>query len=121
MGLLSGGGAALLHSVFTPLYLNGIIYSRETVYDDDGDMTIIETDWECRLQVDSMDERMRTEEGAASEDRRIIVLSNSTNAVINSDCEIMALEGPYANARFQVASVNSDPCGAYRECRGRRA
>jgi hypothetical protein len=121
MGLLSGGGAALLDSIFAPLYLNGVIYKQEIVQDDGGDTVILYVEYDAKVQVDSMDERMRSEEGAASEDRRIIVLANSTNAIVDTDCEIAALEGPYANARFQVASVNSDPCGAYRECRGRRA
>jgi hypothetical protein len=121
MGLLSGGGAALLDSIFAPLYLNGVIYKQEIVQDDGGDTVTLYAEYDAKVQVDSMDERMRSEEGAASENRRIIVLANSTAAVIDTDCEVMALEGPYANARFQVASVNSDPCGSYRECRGRRA
>lgn len=122
MGLLSGDGAALLHSIFSPLYLEGVIITRETIYEEGGDTTIIEMEWDCRLQVDAMNEAMRGESGAADTDRRIIILRNSTEApAVNTDCEVAALEGPYAGQRYQVATIDADPCGSYWSCRGRRS
>lgn len=121
MGLLSGGGASILQSVFAPIYLNGRIFQTETVFDAYGEITTTYAEFDAKMQVDSMTEAMRQQEGASEQDRRIIVLSNSTSADINTDAEVICDEGPYAGIRFQVATINRDPCGAYHELRGRRA
>ncbi len=121
MGLLSGDGATLLNSVFSPLYLNGRIFKTQIVYDAYGELTKTFAEYDAKVQVDSMTESMRGQEGAADDDRRILVLTQSTSAPMDSDCEIICDEGPYQGVMFRVATVSSDPLGSYWEIRGRRA
>jgi len=121
MGLLSGGGATVLGGIFSSLYLDATVYKQEAVYADDGDVTITYAEYDALAQVDAMTEAMRSEQGASDQDRRIIILSTSTAAPVDSDCEITVNAGPYAGVRFQVASIDRDPCGSYFSCRGRRS
>jgi hypothetical protein len=121
MGLLSGDGAALLGSIFSGIYLPGRVFKIETVYDNYGEIVTTETEWDCRLMVDAMTEAMRRETGSREQDRRIIILSTSTTAPIDTDCEVICDQGPYSGVRFQVASIDRDPCGAYWQIRGSRA
>lgn len=121
MGLLSGDGAALFNAIFAPLYLDAVIYKEERIDGSDGDFTITYAEFDAKAQVDAMTEAMRAESGAADSDRRIIILANSTAAPVDSDCEITVNQGPYAGVKFQVASIDRDPCAAYFSCRGRRA
>lgn len=121
MGILSGDGQALLGSIFSAIYLSGRVYAQENVYDAYGDLQILETEYDCRLMVDAMTEAMRQQAGASEQDRRILVLTTSTSAPMNTDCEIEALEGAYAGTRFQIASIATDPCFSYWELRGKRA
>ena len=121
MGLLSGDGAAIFNTIFAPLYLDAVIYKQEAVYGSDGDLTVTYAEYDAKAQVDAMTEAMREESGAADSDRRILILANSTAAPVDSDCEITVNQGPYAGVKFQVASIDRDPVGAYFQCRGRRA
>ena len=121
MGLLSGDGAAVFGRVFSGLYLDATVYKQEIVQDDGGDTTVTYAEYDALAQVDAMTESMRQEQGASEQDRRIIILSTSTNAPVDSDCEITVNAGPYAGVRFQVASIDRDPCGSYFSCRGRRS
>jgi len=121
MGLLAGDGAGVFNSIFTAFYLDATVYMRESFYDDGGDLVIVEMEYDAKAQVDSLTDVMRKEEGASSQDRRIIILSGSTSADINTDSEIIVNAGPYSGVRFQIASIDRDPCGAYWSCRGRRA
>jgi hypothetical protein len=121
MGLLSGGAATLLGRIFSKIYLPARVYSAVTVYDDHGEPTTSTTPRDCLAQVDAMTERQRAQEGAAEQDRRILVLSESLTGDIDTDCEIEVLEGPYAGQRYTVADVGRDTVGAYYELRGRRA
>lgn len=120
MGILNGGGAALLQSVFAKHYQPATIYAIENVYDDYGELSSIETEYECVAQVDEMTEAMRRESGASEQDRRIIVLTN-TSAPLNTDCEFTTTQPGYEGVRFMIASVASDPCFSHWILRGRRA
>lgn len=121
MGLLSGGGQAVLGSIFSTIYIPGKIYVQENIYDQWGELQTIEAEFDCKLQVDALTEAMRQQSGAAETDQRILVLTTSTSAPISTDVEVEPLAGGYANIRYQVASVASDPCFSYWELRGRRA
>jgi len=121
MGILSGDGATLFGSIFSGIYLSGRVYKQEPVYDAYGELVVTEAEYDAKLQVDAMTEAMRREAGSSEQDRRIIILSTSTNAPIDTDCEILCDEGPYSGVRFQVASIDRDPCGAYWQIRGVRA
>ncbi len=121
MGLLNGGGAAILGSIFSGIYLPAKVYAETSVYDAHGELTTSETIRDCKAQVDVMTEAMRAQEGAADGDRRILVLSTSLAGDLDSDSEVEVLEGPYAGARYLVSNIDRDPCGSYWNCRGRRA
>jgi hypothetical protein len=117
MSLLDGGGAALLSSIFAPLYLPGSIINVTTVYDEVGEPTLTETTSDARVQVDAMTESMRAQEGASDEDRRIIVLAP---AILDTDAIIAVNGGPYAGSRWLVMAIDRDPVAAYTQCRARR-
>lgn len=121
MGLLNGGGAAILGGIFSGIYLPAKVYAETSVYDDYGELTTIETVRDCKAQVDVMTEAMRAQEGAADGDRRILILSTSLSGNLDSDSEVEVLEGPYAGSRYLVSNITRDPCGAYHEARGRKA
>lgn len=116
MGLLDGGGAALLSRIFSPLYLPGTVYSEFTVYDRYGEPSTVTNATPCRIQIDAMTEAMRAAEGASDSDRRAIVLG----AAVDTDCKLSAETGPYGGSRWLVMSVERDPCGSYWQCRVRR-
>lgn len=121
MGLLNGGGADFLGSVFSGLYLSATLYKQQNVYDAYGELTVSEVSYPCRAQVDNQTEAMRQAEGASETDRRILVLSKGLAVAVDTDCEILINEGPYQGARFACSAIGRDPCGAYHEMRGRRA
>lgn len=122
MRLLEGGAAAIFMETHGPIYLDATVYKQEIVQDDGGDTTITYLEYDGVLaQVNSMDENMRAERGAADSDRKILVLCNSIVTEVTSDCEILVNQGKYAGTRFQVQSVNMDPCAARFSCRGRRS
>jgi len=119
MGLLDGGGAALLNRIFTPIYLPGTVYTNLTVYDRYGEPSAVTNATPCRIQIDAMTEAMRSAEGAADQDRRAIVLADDGIA-FDTDAELSADGGPYAGSRWIVMSIDRDPAGAYFQCRVRR-
>lgn len=120
MGLLNGGGAGVLQSVFKNIYQPATIYKNENIYDQWGELQVVETQFECAAQVDEMTEAMRREAGASEQDRRIIVLTN-TSAPINTDCEFITTQPGYEGVRWQIASVASDAVFSHWILRGRRA
>lgn len=119
MGLLDGGGAALLTRIFTPIYLPGTVYTSLTVYDRYGEPSTVTNATPCRIQIDAMTEAMRAAEGAADQDRRAIVLAGD-GVSFDTDAELSANSGPYAGSRWLVMSIDRDPAGSYFSCRVRR-
>lgn len=120
MGLLSGGGAALLTNIFSAIYLDGRVYRETAVYDEYGELTVSTATVPCKIQIDSMTEAMGAQEGAADSDRRALVLA-ADGVTVGTDDSVEALEGPYTGSRYLVMSVSRDPVGSYFDCRVRRA
>lgn len=118
---MNGAFAELFNEQLEPFYLAGRVFKIENVYDAFGEIVQTELAYDCKMQINNLDEAMRLAQGSADTDRRILVLQASTDAVIDTDCELICDEGFYAGYRYQVASVNIDPVAARYSCRGRRA
>lgn len=118
---MNGAFAELFNEALEPFYLAGRIFKIENVYDSYGEIVRTELAYDCKMQINNLDEAMRQAQGSADTDRRILVLQASTDAVIDTDDELICDEGFYAGQRFQIASVNMDPVAARFSCRGRRA
>lgn len=117
MGLLNGGGAAILSAVFRPLYLPGTLTTVALTYPEYGDPIPTEATAPIRIQIDSMTESMRGQEGAADQDRRALIFSDmdfDTDAIVSADA------GEYAGTAWLVMSIGRDPCASYWDCRVRR-
>lgn len=108
MGLLDGGGAALMSAVFSGVYLDGSLYREQIVDDGEGGGTIGFGDAEpIKLQMEAATEAMRQAEGYTAEDVRFLVLAQGvtrplTSAQLGFDGTRYAIVGP----------VGRDPCGA---------
>jgi type 1 fimbria pilin len=91
-------------------------------YDDGGSITASGTPVEkpCSVQVDSTTEAMRSADGYTDLDMRLLVLSATLDADLDTSARIEVLDGPHAGT-WQLASCDRDPAGIYWECRGRRA
>lgn len=119
MGLLNGGGAALFGELFAGTYLPATIAGTDSETMVAGKLQrVAAVPRECRVQVDSATERMRSAEGFTEMDRAIYVLSASLEGDIDTGAEITVLDGAYAGVAFRVASVDRDPVAAYWLCRG---
>jgi len=119
MGLLSGGGASILTSIFANVYVSGTVYAVTTTYSEVGEPVSTETAIPARVQVDSMTEDMRASEGAADQDRRMLVLATD-GVTVDTDSIIEVNEGPYSGSRWLVMTIpERDPCGAYWATRAR--
>jgi hypothetical protein len=75
---------------------------------------------DCIAQVDAATQAMRSADGFADGDMRILVLADSLSGEITTDSRVEILAGPHIG-NWLVASVARDPFGAYWELRGRRA
>ena len=119
MGILDGGGAALLTRIFSPLYLPATVYRLATTYDNRGDMQRTETAANCRAQVDSATDRMQRRPDYVTTDRAIYILADTLAGDLPGDAEVVVHSGPYAGTRWKVAEpIDRDPAGAYWRCRG---
>lgn len=76
---------------------------------------------ECSVQIDSATEGMRAADGFVDGDVRLLVLSATLQADLDTKATVEVLEGPYAGTSWMLQSVARDPCGIYFECRGRPA
>ena len=119
MTLLGGGAAALFGEIMAPLYLDGRVWSGETAYAPDGTMTRTREASPCKVQVDSVTERMIAAEGYTESDRALYVLRASYDGPFDTDSEVSVDSGPYAGTRWKVAApIDGDPVAAYWRCRG---
>jgi len=116
--LLSGGLAGILGAAFAPLYLDATLHRPSAPEYDDGG-TIINastTDIACKAQVDAVTEAMRQSPGFTDRDQRILVLSSTLSGTITTDDSITV-----GGQHWSIASVATDPVGAYFELRGQLA
>lgn len=121
MSLLGGGVAALFGELFAPLYLPAHVYGTTETYGGNGKLRREQTDRPCRAQVDSCTERMVAAEGYTDTDRAIFILADTLEGGVDSDCEVVVDEGPYAGTRWRLATpIDRDPAGAYWRARGTR-
>lgn len=117
MGLLDGGGAALMHAVFSGIYLDADLY-RPTIFTDDGagggDDPAVGDPEAVKIQLEAATEAMRAAEGFTQLDVRILMLAHGverpdTNCTIDYEGAHYAIIGP----------VGRDPAGAYWDIHGR--
>lgn len=126
MTLLGGDAAALFGELFSGEYVAGTLQRNVDAYDGEGNLTRGGGSADCRVQVDRVTERMVQAEGYTATDQAVYVLAKPGGAlpdvdVLDSDCEITVLAGPYAGQSYKVASpIDRDPAGAYWLCRGVR-
>lgn len=116
VGLLSGGGSALLNSVFASIYPSGVLHVPTQTEDDGGSITETWADIAIKVQTDRVTEAMRQQPGYADADVRVIILSAGVDA-ITSDME--ATDG--RGERWELSVIGQDPCGSHWECAGVRA
>lgn len=117
MGLLTGGGAAVLNGVFASIYPTGALVRRTITEDAGGSQTITETTTAIKVQTDGVTEAMRTASGYTDTDVRLIVLTTGLNGDITTDDEIVDGRGD----RWRVTMPSLDTCGSHWEIRGQRA
>lgn len=122
MGLLDGGGAALLNSVFAGVYRDATLHrvaitpnnkgGGTTDRDDDGEPV--------KAMRARTTEKMMQRDGYRDTDMRILVLSQDGDGneidEITTEHEITFL-GP----RWSIAHVGRDPAGAYYDLHGKKA
>lgn len=121
-----GLATAFSSALGAPFY-DGAIVSEETPghYDDDGNWVPGEpaTERPCKVQIDTVDERMRPE-GWTDKDYRFIVLSASITGSIDTDAQVKVTDAK-APEDFQgawmVSGLQRDPGGIGWVGRGRRA
>jgi hypothetical protein len=123
VALLDGGLAGVFAAAFSSIYLPGYVHVPEDPVYDEGGSKVPGTGsmpYPCRLQVDSVTQRMRQAEGYADKDVRILILASGLEADVTTDCEVEVRAGMH-QGRYMIASVDRDPAGASFDCRGRRA
>lgn len=117
MGLLTGGGASILHGVFSSVYPDGSLVRIVMTEDAGGSITPSETVLPIKVQTDGVTEAMRTASGYTDNDVRLIVLTIGLNGAITTDDEIIDGRG----GRWKVTMPSLDTCGSHWEIRGQRA
>lgn len=116
MGLLTGGGAAVLNSVFASIYPTGTLVRRTITEDAGGSQTITETTVAIKVQTDGVTEAMRTASGYTDTDVRLIVLTSGLGGDITTDDVIVDGRGD----AWAVTMPSLDTCGSHWEVRGQR-
>lgn len=111
MGMLDGGGAALMASVFGGIYLDASLY-RPTDTDDNGmgggDDPGLGDPEAVKVQIEAATDTMREAEGYASTDARILMLAHGVDKP-STDCELVQ-----GLIRYGIRTpVGRDPAGAY--------
>lgn len=111
MGYLDGGGAALMASVFSSVYLPASLF-RPTDSTDDGmgggaDPTPAPAE-AVKVQIEAATDAMREAEGYESTDVRILMLAHGVDKP-NSDCQLEV-----EAIRYGIRTpVGRDPAGSY--------
>lgn len=115
MSLLNGQLSAIFNSAFAGIYLPATLHRNAVTYDAAGNPTASATDYECRAQIDDMNEAMRAQAGYTERERRILVLQASLGVLPTTDDEITVKGDKYA-----IMAVNSDPAESYYALRCQR-
>lgn len=74
----------------------------------------------CKAQFDAPTQAMRADAGFLATDVRILVLTASLGAVLNTSAKIIAPSGGANAGTWELLSVTRDPASIGYECRGRR-
>lgn len=118
MGLLDGGIASIFNSVFSGIYLDGVLQAGtgDPIYGP-GATVIGYAGGEApiKVQVDAATDAMRRADGFAEGDCRIIVLAQGVPA-LNSDHSISV-----GGATYALQSAELDAATSHWVCRGRKA
>jgi hypothetical protein len=105
-----------------PFHRSRVITTSGAVYDDGGSIVtpgqVLQRD--CMIQVDSVTEAMRAQEGYTDRDVRLLVLSATLAGVLDTAATVDVLEGPNQGV-YSLQTCVRDPMGVYWECRGRAA
>ena len=115
MGLLDGGGAAILNSVFSAIYPTGSLIRRTITEDAGGSQTVTKTTVAIKVQTDRVTEVMRQAAGYTDTDVRVIILSAGGPSVTSDDQVIDGRGG-----RWALIDPALDACGSHWEARGQR-
>lgn len=118
MGLLDGGGAAMMAAVFGGVYLDATLHRVTTTSDGQGGGTTDPDDagTPVKVQLEAATEAMRSAEGFTDLDVRILMLAHGVDRP-NTDCAV-TLNG----TRYSIQPpVGRDPAGCYWDLRGRPA
>lgn len=115
-GLLTGGGASLLNSVFAAIYPDGTLWKEVRTETTGGDFTTVPTAVPVKVQTDRVTEAMRAAPGWADAEVRLIILSAGVG-VLNTDDEVTDGNGD----RWRLRTADRDTCGSHWECAGVRA
>ena len=109
MGLLDGGGAAIMHAVFGGIYLDASLYRPTTVPNGKGGGTIVPGEPQAvKVQQEAATEAMRSREGYTARDVRFLMLAHgvarpTTDHQIGFEGTLYAITPP----------VGRDPAGGY--------
>jgi len=74
---------------------------------------------QCSVQVDSVTEAMRAQDGFTEGDVRLLVLTGTLAGILDTSARISVAAGPHAG-EYSVESVTKDVAGTHYDCRGRR-
>lgn len=118
MSFLDGGGAALMASVFSGIYLDASLYRPTGAGGDNGkgggDDPTLGLAEAVKVQIEAATDAMREAEGYEATDVRILMLANGVTKP-DSDSELV-VEG----VRYGIRPpVGRDPCGAYHDIHAR--
>lgn len=116
MGLLDGGGAALMAAVFGGIYLDATLHRPTITADGAGGGSTTYADEAVKVQLEAVTEAMRQAEGYTDKDVRILMLADGVTRP-NSDCEVTV-----SGTRYSIQPpVGTDPAQSYYDMRGRPA
>lgn len=114
MGFLDGGVSAVFDSIFSPMYLDALLYRPSTFSDDGaggGDSAGgFATPQAVKVQPEATTQAMRDTPGYVDTDKRYLMLAHGI-AEPDTDCELEA-----EDLRWSVFNWSRDPAGAYYDC-----
>lgn len=97
-----------------------VITSADPTMDAGGSIIApgVVTERECFAQVDIVTQAMRSQEGYAEGDVRLLVLAGSLTGGLNTDARVRVTAGPHAGL-YSVRSATLDVAATHWDCRGR--
>ena len=117
MGLLDGGGAAILNGVFASIYPDGELIRRTITEDAGGSQTVADVRIPIKVQTDGVTEAMRTADGYTDTDVRLIVLTGGLPGAITTNDKVQDSRGDVWSVTMPVL----DAAGSHYEIRGQRS